>query len=113
MDISFLGNDNIGGGGDSRQREWHMRRHRGIREQFSVPGVAGAWGRTGNEDELGLAPVYKGPCVGKMLARDPRDEGKQDFKLGSVHEQMHFWHHGMVRGRSYGGSSGRDDVSLN
>lgn len=56
-----------------------MRRHRGIREQFSMPGVAGAWGRTGNADELGLAPVYKGPCVGKMLARDPRDEGKQDF----------------------------------
>ena len=39
---------------------------------WQVPGEA-----TGDEDELGLAPVYKGSCVAKMLAREPGDEGKQ------------------------------------
>lgn len=41
---------------------------------WQVPGEA-----TGDEDELGLAPVYKGSCVAKMLAREPGDEEKQRF----------------------------------
>lgn len=43
--------------------------------------MAGAWGgKTEDEDKLGLAPVYKGPCVTLMLALDPEDKGKRgDF----------------------------------
>lgn len=43
--------------------------------------MADSWGgTTGDEDELGLAPVYKEPCVTKMLALDPGDKGKhRDF----------------------------------
>lgn len=55
---------------------------------------------TGDEDELGLAPVYKGSCVAKMLARESGDEGKQgDFQAGKCSEQMHFWCDRMVAGR--------------
>ena len=62
---------------------------------WQVPGEA-----TGDEDELGLAPVYKGSCVAKMLAREPGDEGKQrDFQARKCHAQMHFWFDRMVAGR--------------
>lgn len=48
-----------------------------------MPGVASTWEATGDEDELGLAPVYKGSCVAKMLAREPGDEENKDC-MGSV-----------------------------
>lgn len=95
-----------------------MQSHGGRTDRVHVPGMAGTWVEAvGDEDELGLAPVYtcKGPCVTKMLALDPGNKKvKEIFKLRSVrNKQMHFWRDGMVRGRSYGGSSGRDEMSLN
>lgn len=64
-----------------RRREQHVQRHRGNTDQFSVPGMAGAWGEIiEDEDKLGLAPVYKGPFVTKLLALDPGDKRKhRDF----------------------------------
>lgn len=59
-------------------------------------------------------PGYKGPCVTKMLALNPGDKRKQsDFEAGEHYEQIHFRHDRMVTRRSYGGSSGRDGMSLN
>ena len=73
-------------GGYSRQREQHVQRHRGINKQFNIPGMAGAWGETtGDEDELGLAPLYKGPCVTKKLALGlVIRENRRFFKLASI-----------------------------
>lgn len=46
-----------------------------------MPGMAGARRKTiEDEDKLGLASVYKGPFVTKLLALDPGDKRKQgDF----------------------------------
>lgn len=95
-----------------------MQSHGGSTDLINMPGMAGTWEEAiGDEDKLGLAPVYthKGPRVTKMLALDPGNKkGKEMFKLRSiVNKQMHFWRDRMVRGRRYGGSSGRDDMSLN
>lgn len=49
----------------------------------SMAGARG--GKTEDEDKLGLAPVYKGPCVTLMLALDQRiRENEEIFKPGSM-----------------------------
>ena len=50
---------------------------RGITEQLMYL----AWRLPGEEQQemrtnWGLVPVYKGPCVTKMLALDPEEKGK-------------------------------------
>lgn len=57
-----------------------MQRPGGITEQLMYL----AWRLPGEEQQemrtnWGLVPVYKGPCVTKMLALDPEEKGKQDF----------------------------------
>lgn len=59
-----------------------MHQSTGATEKFNMPGTAGAWGETtGDEDRLGLAPVYRGPCVTKTLALDPGGKRKWRFLI--------------------------------